>query len=72
MIPLVGDDLLQAVGLGQHRFDLLGRGDQRLDARLGDAVIGVLHGHPDDRASLQIDGMFGFVGQVCSPASVVG
>jgi hypothetical protein len=44
VIPLVADDLLQAVALGQHGFDLLGRGNQRLYARLRVSVIGVVHG----------------------------
>ena len=64
--------LLQAVALGHHGFDLLGRGDQRLDARLCIAVVGVLHGDPDDRAGLQIDHMLGFVGQVGPPVLHLG
>jgi len=67
VIPLVADHLLQAVARGPHDLNLLGRLDQRLDARLRVAVIGVLHGHPDDRAGLEIDGMLGFVGQVRPP-----
>lgn len=57
VIPLVTDDLFQAVAVGPHGFDLVGRGDQRFDARLPVAGIRVLHGHPDDSARLQVDRM---------------
>ena len=49
MIPLVRHDFVQTVALGPDGFDLLGRSDQRLDAHLRVALIGVLHGHSDDR-----------------------
>lgn len=58
---------MQAVSLGQDGFNLLGRGDQRFAACLRVAAIGILHGHPDDRARLQIDGMLGLVGEACLP-----
>ncbi len=67
MIALVADHLLEAVAVGPHHLDLLGRRDQRLDARLRVAGIGVLHGHADNRSRLEIDDMLGFVGQVCPP-----
>jgi hypothetical protein len=46
--------------------DALAIGPQRLDAGRGVAVVGILHRDTDDRAGLEIDGMLGFVGQVCA------
>ena len=54
VVALVADDLFDAVPVGQHRLDLLGRFDQRLLARHGVSLIGVLHGHADDRARFEI------------------
>jgi hypothetical protein len=47
----VADDLFEAVTIGPHRLDLLGRFNQRLDARLRVTVVSILHGHADDRGS---------------------
>ena len=38
VIALVGDDLLEAIGVGPHRLDLLGGVNQRLDAGRRDRV----------------------------------
>jgi hypothetical protein len=46
-----------SVAVGPHGLDLFGRFNQRLDARRGVALVSVLHGHADDRAGLEIDGM---------------
>ena len=46
----------------QHRFDVLRRGDQRLDHRRRVARTGILHGDADDRARLQVDRVLGLVG----------
>ncbi len=64
MIPLVGDDLFQRLGVrdvGLRVFHLLGRGNGGFDDRRGVTGVGPLQGDRDDRAGLHVDGMLGFV-----------
>ena len=51
-------------GLGHRDADARGSGVDRSEAGLRVSVVGVLHGHADDRPGLEIDGMLGFVRQV--------
>jgi hypothetical protein len=43
--------------------------DQRLTTGRRISFIGILHGHADDRAGLQIDRMLGFVRDACGRPS---
>ena len=54
VVALVADDLGDTATGRQHRFDLLGRGHQRLDHGRRVARVGVLDGHADDRVRLQV------------------
>ena len=65
VIALIADHLGEAVSVGPHHSDVLGRFDQGLNAGLGVAVIGILQGDSDDRPGLEIDSMLGFVRQKC-------
>ena len=69
MIALVADHLLETVPIGQHRLDLFGGRNQRRSTGRRISFIGVLHGHANDSARLQIDRMLGFVGEM--PAAVL-
>ena len=64
VVPLVADDLGHASTRRQYGFDLLRRGNQRLDHRRRVARIGILRGDADDRARLRVDRGLGLVGQV--------
>ena len=63
MVALVADQLRDAGPRRQHRVDLLGGGDQRLEHRLGVARIRVLDTDADHRARPQVHGMLGLVRQ---------
>ena len=67
VIPLVAHHFFEALAVGPHRLDALGRVDQRLAAGGRVALVGVLDGHPDDRSALEIDGMLGLVRQIRLP-----
>ena len=64
VVALVADDLGHTTIRRQHRFDLLGRRHRRLDHRRRVARVGVLDGHADDRARLQVHRVLRLVGQV--------
>jgi len=64
VVALVGNDLFDALAIGHHGLDLFGGLNQRLDACGGISLIRPLHGHRHDRASVQVDGMLGFVRQM--------
>ena len=63
---------LETGAVGPHGLDLFGRFDQRLDAALRVAIIGVLHGHAHNRAGLEIDGMLSFrsLWQISIPVTI--
>ena len=61
----LGEGRADAVRL--HGFNLLGRGRQRLRQGRGIAGGGLMHGHRDDGAGLQIDPVLGLVRQVRAP-----
>lgn len=64
VLPLVADHLGETGAGRQHRFELLGRLDQRLDHRRRVAGIGVLDSYANYGARLQIHRVLGLVGQV--------
>jgi hypothetical protein len=61
---LIGNDLFDALAIGHHGLDLFGGLNQRLDACGGIALIRPLHCHRYNRASVQVDGVLGFVRQM--------
>ena len=67
VIPLVPDQLAHRVGDRLHRLDLLGGRDDRRGQRLRVAVIRRLHRDADHRTGVQVNRMFGFLGQMGAP-----
>jgi hypothetical protein len=70
MIPVVSDDLFDALTLRPHCLDLLSGLNQGLDARRRVAVVGILHRDPDDRAGLEVDRMLAWCAKCVRPSFI--
>ena len=64
VVALVAHHFCNVGAVRLNRLDVLGRHDQRLDHRRRVARVGRLHRDADDRATLQVHGVLGLVGQV--------
>src|SRR5258705_4053063 len=66
VIALIGDDLFEALALGQHGFDLFGGLNERLDARGGIALIRSLYPDRYDCARVPVDRVLSLLWQMPS------